>query len=120
MALIKCPECQNSISDKAAKCPHCGLPAEYFDAQSADSNKNNDIDYKSIANIIISFDKDYIDLFSDSHYISHREQDYRWPSPQPQALSLLDERHEEAALYITFSYAKPIEKGQPWSSLNLI
>lgn len=25
---------------------------------------------------IISFDKDYIDLFSDSHYISHREQDY--------------------------------------------
>ena len=76
MALIKCPECQNSISDKAAKCPHCGLPAEYFGAQSADSNKNNDIDYKSIANIIISFDKDYIDLFSDSHYISHREQDY--------------------------------------------
>ena len=44
MALIKCPECQNSISDKAAKCPHCGLPAEYFGAQSADSNKNNDID----------------------------------------------------------------------------
>ena len=76
MALIKCPECQNSISDKAAKCPHCGLPAEYFDAQSADSKKNNDIDYKSIANIIISFDKDYIDLFSDSHYISHREQEY--------------------------------------------
>lgn len=76
MALIKCPECQNSISDKAAKCPHCGLPAEYFVAQSANSNKNNDIDYKSIANIIISFDKDYIDLFSDSHYISHREQDY--------------------------------------------
>ena len=65
----------NSISDKAVKCPHCGLPAEYFGAQSADSNKNNDIDYKSIANIIISFDKDYIDLFSDSHYISHREQD---------------------------------------------
>lgn len=30
MALIKCPECQNSISDKAASCPHCGLPAEYF------------------------------------------------------------------------------------------
>ena len=30
MALIKCPECQSSISDKAASCPHCGLPAEYF------------------------------------------------------------------------------------------
>ena len=24
MALIKCPECGNEISDKAEKCPHCG------------------------------------------------------------------------------------------------
>ena len=30
MALINCPECQKSISDKAEFCPHCGLPAEYF------------------------------------------------------------------------------------------
>lgn len=30
MSLIKCPECGNSISDKAAKCPHCGVPVEYF------------------------------------------------------------------------------------------
>ena len=30
MALIKCPECGKSISDKAEKCPHCGIPAEYF------------------------------------------------------------------------------------------
>ena len=60
MALIKCPECQNSISDKAAKCPHCGLPAEYFGAQSADSNKNNDIDYKSIVTISALIDKDLI------------------------------------------------------------
>ena len=27
---MKCPECQNSISDKAEYCPHCGLPAAYF------------------------------------------------------------------------------------------
>ncbi len=26
MALIKCPECQNEISDKADKCPQCGYP----------------------------------------------------------------------------------------------
>ena len=26
MALIKCPECGKEISDKAAACPHCGLP----------------------------------------------------------------------------------------------
>ena len=59
MALIKCPECQNSISDKAEKCPHCGLPAEYFNVAGAPVEKvDGGIDYKSIANIIISFDKD--------------------------------------------------------------
>ncbi|WP_395546691.1 MULTISPECIES: zinc ribbon domain-containing protein [unclassified Lacrimispora] len=25
MALIKCPECDNSISDSAKSCPHCGF-----------------------------------------------------------------------------------------------
>ena len=26
MALIKCPECNNEVSDKALNCPHCGYP----------------------------------------------------------------------------------------------
>lgn len=26
MALIKCPECNKEISDKAESCPHCGFP----------------------------------------------------------------------------------------------
>lgn len=26
MALIKCPECEREISDKAVSCPHCGMP----------------------------------------------------------------------------------------------
>ena len=26
MAMIKCPECGNEISDLAIKCPHCGRP----------------------------------------------------------------------------------------------
>ncbi|NLD49371.1 MAG: zinc ribbon domain-containing protein, partial [Clostridiaceae bacterium] len=30
MALINCPECNNRISDKAEKCPHCGLPSRFF------------------------------------------------------------------------------------------
>ena len=30
MALIYCPECKKQISDKAAACPHCGLPHLYF------------------------------------------------------------------------------------------
>lgn len=28
MALITCPECGHSVSDKAAACPHCGYPLE--------------------------------------------------------------------------------------------
>ena len=28
MALIKCPECGNEISDKVKACPHCGFPFE--------------------------------------------------------------------------------------------
>lgn len=31
MALINCPECGNSISDKAKACPFCGCPSEFFD-----------------------------------------------------------------------------------------
>ncbi|MBN1254921.1 MAG: zinc-ribbon domain-containing protein [Deltaproteobacteria bacterium] len=26
MALVHCPECNKAISDKAAACPHCGVP----------------------------------------------------------------------------------------------
>ena len=26
MALIKCPDCQKDVSDKAEKCPFCGCP----------------------------------------------------------------------------------------------
>ena len=28
MALIKCPECQVPVSDKAITCPHCGYPLD--------------------------------------------------------------------------------------------
>ncbi len=26
MSLIKCPECERQVSDRAASCPHCGMP----------------------------------------------------------------------------------------------
>lgn len=29
--LIKCPECDNEISDKANYCPHCGYPLQQED-----------------------------------------------------------------------------------------
>ena len=74
MALIKCPECGNSISDKAEKCPHCGMPSEYFSKQPVmDENRLGTVDYKNLSNILISFDSDYVSLFSSDHYITHRE-----------------------------------------------
>lgn len=73
MALIKCPECGNSISDKANKCPHCGLPSEYFAQSVKKTETNSRIDYRNLANVLISFDSDYVRLFSPDHYISHRE-----------------------------------------------
>ena len=72
MALIKCPECGNSISDKAEKCPHCGLPAEYFLRQ----QEQAEINYNNLANILVSFDSDYSRLFSKNHYITHRDEKY--------------------------------------------
>ncbi len=73
MALIKCPECGNSISDKAEQCPKCGLPAAYFTNIQAGESANDEVDYHNISNILISFDSDYVGLFSANHYISHRE-----------------------------------------------
>jgi ribosomal protein L32 len=32
MALIKCPECGNSISEHAPSCPHCGIPKKTTDS----------------------------------------------------------------------------------------
>ena len=77
MALIKCPECGKFISDKAAKCPHCGVPAMYFNQQTH-VNKSclDSVDYKGISNILISFDSDYVKLFSADHYITHREKEH--------------------------------------------
>lgn len=33
MALIKCPECGQQISDKAKVCPSCGCPIAYENAK---------------------------------------------------------------------------------------
>ena len=76
MALIRCPECGNSISDRAEKCPHCGLPATYFQSAASDSEAFSTDDYRQFPNILISFDKDYLDLFSADHYITHREEEH--------------------------------------------
>ena len=80
MALIICPDCKNQISDRAERCPYCGLPAQYFhgekSAQSASAANNGNLDYSNLGNILLSFDKDYCALFGASHYITHREEDH--------------------------------------------
>ena len=72
MALFNCPECGKQISDKAEKCPYCGLPSSYFNVNKKDRT-DEEIDYSNISNILISFDSDYNNLFSPEHYITHRE-----------------------------------------------
>ena len=72
MALIKCPECGKEISDKASRCPHCGLPQAYF-ASVIEKNENSGIDYKNLGNVLISFDRDYCEQFGADHYISYRD-----------------------------------------------
>lgn len=75
MSLIHCPECGNSISDRAEKCPHCGLPASYFSSLSKNTPhiKEAGLDYKNLQNVLISFERDHAQLFSAEHYISHRD-----------------------------------------------
>ena len=75
MALIRCPECGNSISDRAEKCPNCGLPASYFSPLSKNTPhiKEAGLDYKNLQNVLISFERDHAQLFSAEHYISHRD-----------------------------------------------
>ena len=77
MALIKCPECGSSISDKAEKCPHCGLPASYFPNAkvSLPDEPTGEIDYKNLGNLLLSFDRDYTTLFMADHYVSHRDEE---------------------------------------------
>ena len=80
MALVVCPECKNRISDRADKCPHCGLPAQYFTGKKTEpilsTREVEGVDYRNLGNILLSFDKDYCGFFSESHYITHREEQY--------------------------------------------
>lgn len=41
MALIKCPECGNEISDKAIKCPRCGYPLKGEEIKIVQEHKND-------------------------------------------------------------------------------
>ena len=56
MALIICPDCKKQISDRAERCPHCGLPAQYYHRQKAEqpapAADNSNLDYAKLGNIL--------------------------------------------------------------------
>lgn len=47
MALIKCPECDKQISDKAESCPHCGYS---FEKRTSSNNQNNKTNLNELKN----------------------------------------------------------------------
>ena len=79
MALIKCPECAKQISDKATACPYCGLPAEHYTHKTViqqpsvpQEKEQQDFNAKEFKNLLISFDRDHLALFSVPRYIDRR------------------------------------------------
>ena len=56
MALIKCPECGQDVSDKAIQCIHCGYPLNIQKDSAYDiiynGFENNSLKYKYQANLI--------------------------------------------------------------------
>lgn len=46
MALIQCPECGKTISDKASACPECGCPSQYYtkDNNNFENNEKKESD----------------------------------------------------------------------------
>lgn len=49
MALIKCPECGKEVSDKATKCPNCGMPFDEITLPQNEHINDNQEDEESIA-----------------------------------------------------------------------
>lgn len=48
MALIKCPECEQSISDKASKCPKCGYPIQEYLSGKAEETQTENVNDTSV------------------------------------------------------------------------
>lgn len=59
MGLVKCPDCGNMVSERAAACPTCGCPADAFEKPSNDSIENvgvvHKLELKSVQNVDSNF-----------------------------------------------------------------
>ena len=74
MALIICPECGNSISDKADSCPHCGLPSSYFPKPDAAAAGDPEaMDWSALALVMPRFQAECDELMNCQRYLSRRE-----------------------------------------------
>lgn len=69
MALVKCPNCGQDISDKAIKCPNCGANFGYVAKMQFGQSSNTNI-YKLVATIILSIGgvASVLPLFVDNVY----------------------------------------------------
>ena len=67
MALIKCPECGNVVSDKALSCPKCGFPVANFQNKSTVPNTAPPLPNKATSTYD-STDNIYLDC-GKGHYI---------------------------------------------------
>lgn len=58
MALIRCPECENKISEKAIFCPKCGYPLDYIrtlsesDALKMFKKAKHDSEFKAVLRLV--------------------------------------------------------------------
>lgn len=54
MSLIRCPECNKDVSDKASSCPFCGCPSSSFPIINTEENKEDSIPFsiEDIAKVI--------------------------------------------------------------------
>lgn len=50
MALIKCPKCERSISDKASKCPKCGYPIQEYMSGKTEGTQTENVNDTSANN----------------------------------------------------------------------
>ena len=77
--LIKCPECQKEISDRATNCPNCGFPiSNYSVTKSLDNHLNFPMHHKVVLrkDKFIDYHGDYITIKTKYFTITDKTENY--------------------------------------------
>ena len=115
MSLIKCPECNNQVSEYADKCPNCGCPMEIIINSIQEKSKytcninGKQIDIEWIITHLLSLEKEVLNEYK---YIYSPEMQ----NPKTMAKYLKDTRETETA-YIFNDASKFTSK--VWRELDL-